>query len=704
MVFAVVGGDGKPTGYEIENSLRLNDGDSPDLDRAVVAGNRDIFTFSTWFKRSTLKSSGEQFLFAGSTDGSNNTEMKLQNDQITFITYDGSSNISYVRGSAKLRDVSAWYHVVYQIDTTLSNDDAATYRVKIWINGSQVTTLDQNTFQNRNTDTMMNANGGTHRIGADARTAANFFDGYIAETHYLDGTAYDASYFGETDDNGVWIPKEYTGGNYGANGFYLPFDNKGKIHSISVVGNTHHETDQKKFGDTSIYFDGSGDELHVNDIGQLTFDGDFTVEFFAYLGDQGDTYATIMNDVTGGNKLRINLGSSSNSTPKLSIYSSTWDSHISGTSDIGDSAWHHCAVVRDNGTIRIFVDGTQETTSADKGNFIDVSGVFEIGTYSGSKAFTGYLDEIRISNIARYTSNFTPTTSIFSDDENTRLLIHSDSTDGNTSFSDSSGVAGGIGNDNSGENHDYTSLNLNSQIDVTTDTPTNNFCTLNPLDNNEVPNGGNHIYAEGNTKFTATAGNNDTSVQGTNCTMAVANGKWYWEAEIDVVGPNYPGAGILAAESHKLSSIQNGYAWNAAVSAYGYQYLADGQIGNNDSSTSSGWSAWNTAGKILMIALDMDNNKIYYGQNGTWDNSGDPTSGSTGTGAQSVNSSYSYLPHFHLRAYDGSASPGVFLVNFGNPPFAISSGNADANGYGNFEYAVPSGYYSLCTKNLAEYG
>ena len=77
MVAFILPANSATGGYEISNSLRFNDGDSPDLDRAVVAGNRDIFTFSTWFKRSTLKSSGEQFLFAGSTDGSNNTEMKL---------------------------------------------------------------------------------------------------------------------------------------------------------------------------------------------------------------------------------------------------------------------------------------------------------------------------------------------------------------------------------------------------------------------------------------------------------------------------------------------------------------------------------------------------------------------------------------------------------------------------------------------------
>lgn len=489
MVFPVVGGT-QDTGYTIDNSLRFNDDDSPILQRTASGGNRRTFTWSSWIKRANLFSSASKQLFTAS-DGTTQESIMFTNDSFRYIVYNGSSNITQVRTNALLRDPSAWYHLVVKVDYTQST---ASNRVKLYINGTEQTSLAESTYANQNTDTYYNQSGNTVRINNDARSGVSeFFDGYYADMYFVDGTAVSPTEFGETNDNGVWIPKKYDG-SYGTNGFKLEFKQSG----------------------------------------------------------------------TGTN-------------------------------------------------------------------------------------------------------------------------------------------SSGMGADTSGNTNHFAVTNLTA-TDVTVDTPTNNWCTLNPLDNNEVPNGGNHVYAEGNTKFTATAGNNDTSVQGTNCTMAVANGKWYWEAEIDVVGPNYPGAGILAAESHKLSSIQNGYAWNAAVSAYGYQYLADGQIGNNDNSTSSGWSAWNTAGKILMFALDMDNNKIYYGQNGTWDNSGDPTSGSTGTGAQSVNSSYSYLPHFHLRAYDGSASPGVFLVNFGNPPFAISSGNSDANGYGNFEYAVPSGYYALCTKNLAEYG
>jgi hypothetical protein len=102
-----------------------------------------------------------------------------------------------------------------------------------------------------------------------------------------------------------------------------------------------------------------------------------------------------------------------------------------------------------------------------------------------------------------------------------------------------------------------------------------------------------------------------------------------------------------------------------------------------------------------MFAYDLDNNKIYFGQKWNLGKSGDPTSGASGTGSLGTLTSGTYQPSLCNGNYDISTD---MSLNFGNPPFTISSGNSDANGYGNFEYAVPSGYYALCTKNLAEYG
>ena len=103
-----------------------------------------------------------------------------------------------------------------------------------------------------------------------------------------------------------------------------------------------------------------------------------------------------------------------------------------------------------------------------------------------------------------------------------------------------------------------------------------------------------------------------------------------------------------------------------------------------------------------MVAIDISNEKMWFGKNGTWydddaTTDGDPANGSNPT--CTPNNDYEW--HF----FSGGGNNAVkYLYNFGNPPFSISSGNADANGYGNFEYAVPSGFYALCTKNLGEYG
>jgi len=114
-------------------------------------------------------------------------------------------------------------------------------------------------------------------------------------------------------------------------------------------------------------------------------------------------------------------------------------------------------------------------------------------------------------------------------------------------------------------------------------------------------------------------------------------------------------------------------------------------------SETSGYAAYGN-GDTVMVAMDIDNGKVYFGVNGTWGNSGDPTSGATGTGARS------FTPSGETWTFGVSVFNSHWEANFGSPMYAISSGNTDDNGYGNFEYAVPSSYYALNTKNLAEYG
>jgi len=127
-----------------------------------------------------------------------------------------------------------------------------------------------------------------------------------------------------------------------------------------------------------------------------------------------------------------------------------------------------------------------------------------------------------------------------------------------------------------------------------------------------------------------------------------------------------------------------------------------------DVTQSGTWGSNPSNNDILMFALDTDNQAFYFGVNGTWRNSGDPTSGASRTGGVNYSGQSTLTSDFLTVGFGGNffggggSQQGQF--NFGNPSFTISSGNADANDYGNFEYSVPTGYYSLCTKNLAEFG
>jgi len=229
--------------------------------------------------------------------------------------------------------------------------------------------------------------------------------------------------------------------------------------------------------------------------------------------------------------------------------------------------------------------------------------------------------------------------------------------------------SGNLGDDTSGNGNDFTANNLTA-TDQTTDTPTNNFCTYNAVDTSS-----NITLSEGNTL--ATANSNHSASR---ATIGLRNGKWYWENKIVSVSGG-PAVGVIAANASLGDQL------NANPSRF---YRNNGEKFSNGSGSSYGNSY--TTNDIIGVALDLDNGAIYFYKNGTIENSGTAAF----TDLLTATTEH-WLPA--VKLYDEAIS-----INFGNPSHSISSGNSDANGYGNFEYAVPTGYYSLCTKNLAEYG
>ena len=476
---SILGANSVSGGYEVSNSLRFNDGDTAKLARTPSgASNRKTWTWSGWVKRSTL--GAIQGLFVVDTGSAESALGFLANDTLRFYQTGQTNGLVT---NAVFRDPAAWYHIVLISDTTQSTESS---RTKLYINGEQVTSFSAAEYLSQNADTEFNTTN-PHEIGfySNQTGGAGHFDGYMAEVHFIDGTAKAHTDFGETNDNGVWIPKEYTG-TYGTNGFFLQFKQT----------------------------------------------------------------------------------------------------------------------------------GTSQNSS-------------------------------------------------------------------------------GIGADTSGNNNHWSVNNL-AATDVTTDTCTNNFCTLNPL----VVSSPAPTLSEGNLLTTPT-GNGWSNTGGT--ILIQDSGKWYAETVLTYVNGQSGTFGITEPTTANQNAYNNAnqYAivWqDANVPRYVATVSASGTEANkvNDEQPA--------VGDIFQVAYDADNGKIWFGKNNTW------RTGNPSTDTSPTYSSITGDKVFHATNYRVSSGSTYTaqLVNFGQDgSFAgnkTAQGNSDANGYGDFYYSPPSGYYALNTKNLAEFG
>ena len=361
------------------------------------------------------------------------------------------------------------------------------------------------------------------------------------------------------------------------------------------------------------------------------------------------------------------------------------------------SAWMHIAYLIDTtqGTaadrVKVYINGTQITSFHSGGttqpsqdntlNLFTASTSLDLGQdTSGSPHFmNGYLAEtllvdgatVAIGDLGEFDED---SSTIWKPKDISEISV---GTNGfYLNYEDSSNLGNAVDGGT-----DLTETNL-AAADQATDTPTNNFCTLNPLEAVTATT----TYAEGNMQ--------GTTSNAARATFAVSNGKWYWEHKF--VNKEAMG-GVMAYNGF----APNAYTINALIQGSNPELVLNG-------TEQSSWSGDGTPdalvdNDILNVALDCDNNRIAFGVNGAWLNATDGSGEWSGTTLNyfSISDGYDYAPAFRT----GSGTNRVSHMNFGGcPGFAISSGNADANGYGNFEYSVPSGFFSLCSKNLAQYG
>jgi hypothetical protein len=349
------------------------------------------------------------------------------------------------------------------------------------------------------------------------------------------------------------------------------------------------------------------------------------------------------------------------------------------------SAWYHLMMVVDttlataDDRMKMYVNGVQETSFAlrtnpglnENLNFNNSGDGQYIARAVGTETdrmFNGYMSEVNFVD----GQALDPTSFGAFNANGVWTPIIPGVTYGNNGFRLKFGNAANLGEDASPNGNNFTVNNLTS-VDQSGDYPVNNFATWNAI---AAPYSAPTL-SEGNTKVT----NNAANWQGAIGTFGISQGKWFWEARFDNTTNTY-NHGVID-ESVNFSAVN-------PMNATGYTgfYNTDGgEMKKDATDTTADYGTFGT-NDIIGIALNMDDKQISIYKNGV-----------------------SHVSNFALSTTSTLVFPctvyytgGIMSYNFGYPPYAVASGNADGNGYGNFEYTVPSGYYSLCTKNLAEFG
>ena len=359
------------------------------------------------------------------------------------------------------------------------------------------------------------------------------------------------------------------------------------------------------------------------------------------------------------------------------------------------AAWYHIVITYDSANavagdrMKMYVNGVEETSFAtdtnppqDTVSYINSAVQNNIGydTYglATSAYFGGVMAHTQLCDGQAYAaSDFGET------DATSGIWVPNTSpsvTYGNNGFF-LKYASGASGTDSSGNSNDFT---VSGTLTQTQDTPNNNFSTINPISYHVTTSLGS--LANGNTTFTSvSSGHWGCFVP----TLGADTGKWYIEGKV-AAGADIS-LGVVSMADAGINASTSWYIGQHTTDT-GYQNSGDYYVGG---SSTGGWSTF-TSGDIMGMALDLDNRKIYFHKNGVYEGSGDPVAGTNGLTVTADD-----IMGFAFGGYNG----GSWNINYGNGYFgttAVSTGNQDDAGEGDFEYDVPAGYYTLCTTNLGD--
>jgi hypothetical protein len=568
--------------------------------------------------------------FSAGTNGNNFTALAWNNNNLFFQNYTSGSQVT-ATSTAVFRDPSAWYHVVLAIDTTQAT---AADRAKIYVNGVQQAGFSGSSFS-LNQQFWINFTY-RHTLSARSLSSIDSYTGqYMAEINFVDGQALTPSSFGATDKDGNWSPISYTG-TYGQNGFYIKGDATST--SAGAITTTSSTWDQYlKRSDNATGWASSSITIekypYSYSFNASNFQaGSWGADFSFTLPNEPNPNATpayIQFNFTDGTQ-RMFFGTGGN-IPSVNAFTAG-----QATASNGRLVWDPVARTLSENTSSY--GGSVSVNSTYTGKILLSIGVY--GGFSGGSGTLGY-------------------TSLY---QNNRFIF---------------------GTDYSGNQNNFTPYNLDlnsgptydSMIDVPEDqsdgTANNrgNYCTLNPLTFWNSIGGGS--LTNGNLTLTADSGNNrDTRAWGT---MGVSTGKWYFESTINTVDSTYMSIGV----SNYILGANTGFSYGSQ-----WIYHSDGNKVNSANPADTGTSYGNTytTNDIIGVAVDMDNGKIWFSKNGTWQASGDPVAG---TNAAYTNlTSTTVYPFTYQWTAGSQQSP-----NFGQRPFT---------------YTPPTGFKTLNTFNLPE--
>ena len=712
--------------------------------QCTTTGDRSVWTWAGWVKNQNHKQTSGIFGGYYSSSDANYIEL-LWTSGGNNLTFQGSSTVYFSTEEGYL-DNGGWLHIMVTVNT---HEPVGRDRCKLYINGFQNNYYSSQSDMSQNGETPMSGRARQMYIGARGNES-DFSKMLVTDCFFVDdvelrpeifgyfkrekgGTQYgNTAYDGEYTE-GLWSPRKPSviikdineRGGFGPNGYYLPLNDHrdpgadhhmvpdtifkmntdlaqpkvgiattstanaftdvlklddpfsanqylkyalpgvrdgaasgfgdysnlivGSGTSIAITNNGASISDEHSFYGSAMFFDGSNDYV---DSGDLAADETFCVEAWLKVSSQASGERPINlgnahNNATG----YLYIESKGNNKFKVRQQSLGILGDDIGRYDLGQ--WVHVAYTHDN-TLQVtkfYVNGTCVKSAHGNTWTANSTMVVRLGadqSNSSAGLYHGYIQDARVYfGTTKYTEDFDVP-------------------------------------------HPYRPVGIES-FRTSPHTPVNDYPCFNWMNNYST----SATYGSAGNSVVTTAAHLTSAVDA----VLPKTGKWYWEYNASTI------------DGQPMGGIANQSLNENNLSTYAALYRTSGElIYSSDSSGSPGstssWGATYTTSDIIGVAYDADNRKLYFSKNGTFQNSGDPTSGSTGTGAISItaaNYGYDLVP---IVRSSGSSTNG-FKINFGQDPSfddnkSVTTTYLDANGNGRFHSAVPTGYLALCTQNLPE--